>query len=101
MEAGWVSMCARGLNPREERCLLRVLYLLGRVQRPRSRVGSETLFCLILRVGRHHPTSLSAFPKSCCQLCCTQTWVLLELWGDQAWGLVLGLGQILHKQENM
>ena len=26
--------------------------------------------------------------------------MLLELWGDQAWGLVLGLGQIQHIHEN-
>ena len=27
-------------------------------------------------------------------------WVLLELWGDQAWGLVMGLAQIQHIHRN-
>lgn len=37
--------------------LLRVPHLVGRVQRLRDHVGSETPFCF--HVGRHHPTSLS------------------------------------------
>lgn len=50
--------------------------LSPRAQRLQDHVGSETPFCF--HIGRHHPTSLSTFPKSCCPLCCTQTWVLLE-----------------------
>ena len=56
-QVGVGGMCARGLNPREECCLLRVPRLVGRVQRLRDHVGSETPFCF--HIGRHHPTSLS------------------------------------------